>query len=94
MNMNKAIIKIFFKQVPSKESAKDLKLNYLNSDFSSIDFNSGLFINLLDLKYDTAVIFIISYEICNLMVQYKYADKINFPTYFQYSNFQLNQFFL
>ena len=94
MNLNKAIIKIFFKQIENKDSIKDLSLNYLNSDYSSIDFNSGLFIKLQDLKYNTAVIFILSYEECNLIIQYKYADEIDFPSYFKYSNFQLNQFIL
>ena len=94
MNLNKAIIKIFFKQIPNKESAEGLKLDYLNSDYSSIDFNSGLFIKLSDLKYDYAVIFILSDETCKLMVQFKYSNEINFPSYFKYSNFQLNQFIL
>ena len=94
MNLNKAIIKIFFKQIPNKDSAKDLSLNYLNSDYSSIDFNAGLYIKLSELKYDTAVIYILSYENCDLMIQYHYSDEINFPSYSQLSNFQLNQFTL
>ena len=94
MYLNKAIIKIFFKEIPNKDSAKDLSLNYLNSNYSSIDFNSGLFIKLEDLNYDTAVIYILSYEICNLILQYTYTDEIDFPSYFKYSNFQLNQFIL
>ena len=94
MYMNKAIIKIYFKEIPNKDSFKESSLNYLYSDYSSIDFNSGLFIKLSDLHYDTAIIYIISYEICNLMIQYKYADEISFPSYFKYSNFQLNQFIL
>ena len=94
LNLNKAIIKIYFKQIPNKESAEGINLNYLNSDYSSIDFNSGLFIKLSDLKYDTAVIFILSDVTCNLMAQYQYSEKINFPSYFKYTNFQLNQFIL
>ena len=94
MNMNQAIIKIYFKQIQNKESAEGLNLNYLNSDYSSIDFNSGLFIKLSDLKYNTAIISILSDETCKLMVQYRYSNEIIFPSYFRYSNFQLNQFFL
>ena len=94
MNINRAVIKIFFKQVPNKDSIKNLNLNYLNSDYSSIEFNSGLYIKLSDLKYNRALIYILSYEICEFMIQYKYEDGINFPSYFDYSNFQLNQFIL
>ncbi len=94
MNSNKAIVKIFFKQVSDKESSKDLILNYLNSDYSSLDFNSGLFIRLSDLKYNLAKIFILSYEECYLTLQYKYTNEINFPSKSKYSNFQLNQFIL
>ena len=94
INLNKAIIKIYFKQFSDKDSINELSLNYLNSDYSSIDFNSGLFIELEGLKYDTAIIRIISYEICNLMLYYKYSDKIEFPSYSKYSNYQLNQFIL
>ena len=91
---NKAIIKIYFKQIPSQDSYQNVNVTYLNSDYSSIDFNSGLFINLDDLKYDIAIVFVISYEICNLRLQYKYSKEISFPSYFKYSNFQLNQFTL
>ena len=94
MNSNKALIKIFFKQISTSDSTQDEKLNYLNSDYSSLDFNSGIFIKLEDLKYDTAKVFILSYEICHLRLHYKYTNEINFPTKFKYSNFQLNQFIL
>ena len=94
MNSNKAIIKIFFKQISENESSQDIKLNYLNSDYSSIDFNSGLFIKMSDLKYDTAKVFILSYETCHLRLEYRYTNEISFPSKFKYSNFQLNQFIL
>ena len=94
LNSNKAIIKIFFKQIHNKDSAEDLSLNYLNSDYSSIEFNAGLFIKISELKYDMAIIYVLSYQICNLKLQYQYADKINFPSYSLFSNFQLNQFIL
>ena len=94
MNYNKAIYKIYFKQIKNKDSAKDINLNYLNSDYSSIDFNSGLFIKCSDLKYDYALISIISNEICNIRIFYKYENNINFPSYSRFSNFQTNQFIL
>ena len=91
---NKAIIKIYFKQIPNQDSFQNLNLTYLNSDYSSIDFNSGLFINLADLNSDIAIVFVNSYEKCNLRLQYKYSKEISFPSSFTYSNFQLNQFVL
>ena len=74
-NNNKPIVKIYFKQNTEKNS----KIDYLNSDYSTIDFNSGLFIPTEDLKYNSALIYIISYV---------------FPSYSKYSNFQFNQFIL
>ena len=94
MNINKALFKIYFKEIQNEDSIKDSSLNYLNSTFSSLDSNSGLFIKLSDLKYEKAFIFIHSYEICNFRLVYRYSDKIDFPPYFKYTNFQLNQFIL
>ena len=91
---NKAIIKIYFKQIPNQDSFQNSNLTYLNCDYSSIDFNSGLFINLADLNSDIAIVFVNSYEKCNLRLQYKYSKEISFPSSFTYSNFQLNQFVL
>ena len=91
---NKAIVKIYFKQIPNQDSYQNLNLTYLNSDYSSIDFNSGLFINLAQLNSDIAIVFVKSYEKCNLKLQYKYSKEIAFPSSFTYSNFQLNQFTL
>ena len=92
MNSNKAMIKIFFKQI--SDPLSDLYIDYLNSDYSSIDFNSGLFIKLKDLKSDLAKVFIISYQDCNFRIQYKYSNDIAFPSYFKFTNFQFNQFIL
>ena len=94
INSNKAIIRIFFKQIPSEDINKELSINYLNADYSTIDYNSGLFITIKDLKEKTAKIFIISYQTCNITIQYKYVNDINFPTYFKYTNYQFNQFIL
>ena len=89
---NKAIIKVYFKQNSSQDSSQNSNINYLDSDYSTIDFNSGLFIKIQDLKYDSATIFIISYEECHLLFYYKYTNNINFPSPYQYTNFQFNQF--
>ena len=94
MYSNKANYKIYFKQIQNKDSNPYTTLNYLNSDYSSIDFNTGLFIRISDLKYSTAFIFVQSFEICNFFIKYKYTNDIIFPTYFDYTNFQLNQFIL
>ena len=94
MYYNKAIYKIYFKVIPDKDSVPSDKLNYLNSDYSSIEFNSGLFINISNLKYNTAFIFVQSDEVINIWFKYKYANEIIFPEFSQYSNFQLNQFIL
>ena len=94
MNYNNAIFKIYFKAYEDIENFKESSLNYLYSDYSSIDFNSGLFIPLSKLKYDTAILYIQSYEVCNFKLFYKYSDTIIFPEYAKYSNFQLNQFIL
>ena len=91
---NKANIKIYFKQISNQNLYEDLNVTYLNSDYSSIDFNSGLFIKLEKLDYDIGIVYVISYETCNLRLQYQYTKEIQFPTYFTYSNFQLNQFVL
>ena len=92
MNFNKAIFKIYFKQI--SDLSTEVNLDYLNSTYSSIDFNSGLFIKLADLQFDLAKIFILSYQTCNFKIQYKYANEISFPSYFKFTNFQLNQFIL
>ena len=89
-NQNKAIVKLYFKQNSNINS----NINYLNSDYSTIDFNSGIFIKIKELTYKTATIFILSYETCNLSLQYKYSNEITFPAYSQYNNFQFNQFIL
>ena len=94
LNLNKAIIKIYFKQNSPQDSNQNSNINYLNSDYSTIDFNSGLFIQIKDLKYGSATIFIISYEECHLLFQYKYTNNLQFPSPFKYSNFQFNQFIL
>jgi len=94
LNSNKAIIKIYFRQNSSQDSNQNSNINYLNADYSTIDFNTGLFIPIKELKYNSATIFIIAYETCNLIIGYKYTKYIYFPSPFKYSNFQFNQFTL
>jgi len=89
-NPNKAAFKIYFK----KFSDTDKNINYLESDYSTLDLNSGLFIRIGDLKYDKASIFINAYETCNFWLYYKYTSSPDFPEYDFYTNFQLNQFIL
>ena len=84
------LIKIYFKQNASQNS----KINYLNSDFSTIDFNSGLFITKKYLSYNSATIFIIANEECKISLQYRYTNDAIFPPYAKYINFQFNQFIL
>ena len=85
---NKAAFKLYFKEF--EES--DTNYNYLECDYSTLELNSGLFIKIKDLNYVKANIFIIGYENLNFIFIYKIVDKITFPKFYQYSNFQLNQF--
>ena len=94
MYQNKAVLKIYFKQISDKNSNQDLNLNYLNSDYSSLDSNSGLFIELAELTSDKAIVTINSLQPTYLRIYYLYTKEISFPVWYQYSNFQLNQFIL
>ena len=87
---NKAVAKMYFKEY----SENDNDVNYMNADFSTISFNTGLFIKLGGFKYTKANIFIISYETCNFLLRFKYAATISFPVYNYFDNFQFNQFTL
>ena len=92
---NKAIIRTYFKQISSINSNEDVPINYLNSDYSTIDFNSGLFIEIKDLKEKSATVLILSYETINLLeIEYQYTNNVFFPKYSENSNYQLNQFIL
>ena len=87
--LNQAIFKIYFKE-KSKEG--DIEVNYLDSDYSTLDFNSGLFIKISTLKYTKANIFVIAYNAANVKILYRYVDNVEFPTKAKYTNMQLNQF--
>ena len=87
---NKAAFKIFFKEYSESET----NINYIKSDYSTLDLNSGLLIKIGDLKYSKASIFINAYDTCSFSLFFKYSSKIVFPSYNYYSNFLSNQFVL
>ena len=82
--------RFYFKKYEESEET----INYLKSDYSTIDYNSGLFIKIGDLNYEKANIFIIGYETFCFVFIYQIVNKISFPPFYEYSNFQLNQFIL
>ena len=88
--INKAIYKIYFKEISDKET----DANYLDSDYSTLDFNSGLLIKISTLKKNKANIFIITYGSAEIKIEYRYVNDVNFPTKTYYTNLQLNQFTL
>jgi len=88
--INKAIFKIYFKEISDKETVA----NYLDSDYSTLDFNSGLLIKIGTLKKNKANIFIITYGSAEIKMLFRYVDDVKFPTKYYYTNLQLNQFTL
>ena len=88
MYLNKAIFKIYFKE----HSNEGTEANYLDSDYSTLDLNSGLFIEIKSLKSNKANIYIIAYDTAKIMIQYRYVDEVSFPKKSIYTNLQLNQF--
>ena len=84
----KTAFKIYFKKFIDSDS------NYLDSNYSTIDYNSGLFIKIGDLDYDQANIFINGNETFNCLLFFKITTSVSFPGYYAYSNFQMNQFIL
>lgn len=88
MYLNEANFKIYFKQISNEEN----DVNYLDSDYSTLDFNSGLLIKINTLKYNKANIFIIAYETAYMKILYNYVNDVQFPYKFFYMNMQLNQF--
>ena len=90
MYLNKAIFKIYFNEISDKEESA----NYLECDYSTLDFNSGLFIEIKSLKKNKANIYIIAYHEALITIQYNYVDDISFPKKTLYTNLQLNQFIL
>ena len=86
----KTAFKIYFK----KFIDSDLNYNYLESNYSTIDYNSGLFINIGELDFEEANIFIIGNDAFSCLFYFQITDAISFPKYYLYSNFQMNQFIL
>jgi len=89
--INKAIFKIYFKEISEKENGS---ANYLDADYSTLDFNSGLLIRISTLKKNKANIFIITYGSVEIKIEYRYVDDVHFPIKYIYTNLQLNQFTL
>ena len=88
MYLNKAIFKIYFKE----QTNEGTEANYLDSDYSTLDFNSGLFIDIKSLKNNKANIYFIVYDTAEIIIQFRYEDEVSFPKYTIYTNLQLNQF--
>lgn len=74
-NINKGVFKIFFKKyLDSDETA-----NSLNSDYYTLEVNSGLYINAKNLGYNIANIFIVTYGQINLYMGFIEVDSITVP---------------
>ena len=86
-NRNKAAFRIYF-----RKSCKEKNVNYLETDYATLELNSALYIKMSDLDYNEASIFIIGYEKCEFMFDYQIVNTITFPKYDVNSNFQLSQF--
>ena len=92
--INKGVFKIYFKEFSNSDL--NTVANYLESDYSTIELNSELFIKIEDLHYsqNKASIYFFIYGKCTFEVNFVYADSVNFPIYNRINNFQLNQFTL
>ena len=89
---NKGVFKIYFKEYSN--SVLNTAPNFLDSNYSTIELNSGLFIKIDDLHYKKAIIYIVTYGKCVFLVNFVYAKSVNFPVYYKFYNFQLSQFTL
>ena len=72
---NKGVFKIFFK----KYSQNDEVANILDSEFYTLEVNSGLLINAKELNYKEANIFIVGFGSINVYITFLIVDGINFP---------------
>ena len=72
---NNGIFKIFFK----KYSEKDEVANILNSEFFTLEVNSGLFIDANKLDYNVANVFIVGFGSVNVYMMFQIVDEITFP---------------
>ena len=83
----RAVAKLYFQEY--SDDVDDV--TYLNSEYSTLDSHTGIFIKISDLSYSKANIFIIGYEKLHFFLLYKYVDQISFPEYYNYDNIQFNQ---
>ena len=92
--INKGVYKIYFKEFSNSDLNTDA--NYLQSDFSTIEVNSELFIEIEQLHYKSkkASIYFVVYGKCTFVPKFEYADSVNFPKYNSKMNFQIAQFTL
>ena len=72
---NKGVFKIFFK----KYSQNDEVANILDSEFYTLEVNSGLLINANGLNYKEANIFIVGFGSINVYIMFLIVDGITFP---------------
>ena len=82
---NKGVFKTYFK----KYNETDIEANMLNSDYSTLEVNSGLFIDSTKLDYDVANIFIVGLGQINFYMAFSIVNGISFP-----SSTLINQFLL
>ena len=83
----RAVAKLYFQEYSDEID----DVTYLNSEYSTLDSHTGIFIKISDLSYSKANIFIIGYEKLHFFLLYKYVDQISFPEYYNYDNIQFNQ---
>ena len=72
---NKGVFKIFFK----KYSQNDEVANILDSEFYTLEVNSGLLINANELNYKEANIFIVGFGSINIYMMFEIVSGITFP---------------
>ena len=72
---NKGVFKIFFK----KYSQNDEVANILDSEFYTLEVNSGLLINANELNYKEANIFIVGFGSINVYIMFEIVNGITFP---------------
>ena len=73
---NKGVFKTYFK----KYNETDIEANMLNSDYSTLEVNSGLFIDSTKLDYDVANIFIVGLGQINFYMAFSIVNGISFPS--------------
>ena len=92
--VNAGMFKFYVKEYSNTDL--NTPANYLKSDFSTVEVNSGLYIAVESLHYkdNKASIFVVTYGKCILNIHLVYSETPNFPVYTLINNFQINQFTL